>query len=1012
MPTALAYRGPNTVRLAKRFFWKECRRLSVLVEGVFFMTLALMTLVWWFTPNNVELSKTMYVIAVGGGAMLAVAAAVTLFSVEKEEGTAELLERLPRNVKAMTLGKLAAAIELVALNTLMYLLFAGVFSNATTSMWEVITFNLPQASLLVLEAFVWSLVASLTCANPLVAAVLGIALASVSIQVGMTATNPSVHGFSPAGLDAAAPARLALAGVGILVAGWLVSRWPAPLRRRRAAVASDLDAPSHKRRWLPSLRLGLFGRLFWQSLRQSWATGFVATLIGLFLTFMCALILGGGFVVHNGWQAVSGFGALFAPAMLGAVVFRADQLRDAYRFLAEHAGRPRMLWLARNAAGLAMLGALLAVLLPVAYWLGSFVSMDNAVRWSYDTPASVEVLRLMEQFDILRHLLIVAAAAAIAAYAYGQFFSLVLRSDVIAAMMALIASITLSIWAGIVMAWRLPPLPFLLPLAIGALLATLLRSRDWMFDRRGLWRWLAPIAMLAAPLAWLYWATPVTRLAQVNVPLASTRTGDRSYTRFEELVNQAEEELLRGQEVAEAYDRLEAKAVTYEEMDRGAVGNYETVLAIVEQAEPDRVTKVTVTEGAGGVFAGEALAEFSRLSRTRCRLPQRPVLFRLLQSAALIDVKDADEPFLLDRRLEFLLACRRIASQGANFSLLPSDRYHAFMFEEFVDWATEEGQTSARIIKAIHGLREAEYMMIGPVGLLMNQHYQAKAILTGRDVPQFRQDKEHQLQPGDWINLAANESIPSEGRRALKALDVLASYDAAYLAEGMRNLSSRSPDLDWLQNYYVDDVLLVTRLSPTSSYLAQDYVRELRVVTNARTSHILSSLFDNRARLAETLRKWMHGVAMYRAERVRMALIAYRIDHDEYPESLAALAPAYLQEYELQDPYTNRLFGWRRQGFDVRAVDVYGSSSAVRVGPISAHTPLLWCSGIAVAQPVERIAGREKGNYFRVLGYTGMSIEEVREVVEEEVSLEKIVYLQHDEQVVHWNSHFWLPLSK
>jgi hypothetical protein len=353
MPTALAHRGPNTTRLAKRFFWKECRRLAGLTIGVFLLSLALMAVLWWFTPQGFGLVDGLTVIAVGGGAMLAVAAAVTLFSVEKEEGTAELLGWLPRNIVAMTVGKLGAAAIVVPFCTAALLLMAWWIAGVTPDSRQVNTVVLPQASLFLLEAFVWSLVASLACPNPLVAAVLGIALSSVSVQIGLYLENPDSRGVTSEALSAAAPERLVMAAIGMLMAGSLVSKWPTPLRVHRAAETTTLKEPTRKNP--RATLLGAFGRLFWQTIRQSWVTGVVATLLGLFLTFMGVLILNGMLSLNFGWSYVSGYGALFAPAMLGAVVFRADQRRGAYRFLAEHAGLPRMLWLARNTAGLTLL---------------------------------------------------------------------------------------------------------------------------------------------------------------------------------------------------------------------------------------------------------------------------------------------------------------------------------------------------------------------------------------------------------------------------------------------------------------------------------------------------------------------------------------------------------------------------------------------------------------------------------------------------------------------------------
>ncbi|QDV75971.1 hypothetical protein [Botrimarina mediterranea] len=1010
MPTATALGAPNTLRLAKRFFWKECRRLSVLAAGVSVLAMGLMLLVWWFTPRSVDPADPLSVIAVGAGMMLAVAAAATLFSVEKEEGTAELLERLPRNVLAMTIGKIGSASVIIPLCTLALLLLAFVIGGDIADSQQIPVNMAPRVSLFLLEAFVWSLVASLACPNPLVAAVLGIALGSVSLQLGIFATIPSVRGFTPAGLDAAAPARLALAGVGMLVAGWLVSGWPAPLRRRRAVVAADVEGPSRRRHWLPSLGWGLFGRYFWQTLRQSWATGVVAMLLGLFLTFISVLIPEGLLEANRTWRFFSGVGLLFAPALLGAVVFRADQRRDAYRFLAEHAGRPRMLWLARNLVGLAILGLFTALL--VAVFLGVWLFMVGVPGridfvYQYSTTAGVDFLRVVQGLIDGKQLAIVAATAVLTAYAYGQFFSLALRSDVIAAMLALVASIVVLGWSSVVLAWELPPLAFLLPLAIGALLAAWLRVSDWMFDRRGWWRWAAPVAALLAPAACLLPIVPAERLAQVNRPTPLIATSGlvlmhpevrvesvppqvgswhvRSGVRFDELVSQTQEEMRKGKEVADAYARLEAEEVAFDEVeDEGD-----------EEPAFDFGLR-TVIRPAHGRLDGDALDAFLRLSRVRCRLMSGHG--GDLQKIALMDSTDAEEPIDLDGRLERLLACRRVSIQGGeNLGLLHEGSFSVYLADEFVDWANEEGQTPERIGKAIRGLREAEAMSVGPIGHLMNDRYQAQAIINGEASPQFLQGTDPRPRVDQWLAYLANESLDFERERALQALDLLAAYDAAYLGEGMRALTSNKPALNWLQRYSIDDAQLVGVLAPDVPQHGAYYFGDLTTIASARTSRLVSQVFNNQHVLSDALRRWMAGVAWRRAERVRLALIAYHLEHDEYPESLEPLVGSYLGREEIRDPYTGEPFGWKPDGFDLPLAEEYRGEIVKQIAPIG--IPALWCGGGALAAPVKRQARVGKP------GAGGVS--------DDNRPTATVMSLQPVEEIYFWpTGAFWMPAPK
>jgi hypothetical protein len=1022
MPTALAYRGPNTLRLAKRFFWKECRRIGVLAALMLVFATLTMLLVHSTASRRLDVDGSLVVIAVGAGMMLAVAAAATLFSVEKEEGTAELLERLPRNVTAMTIGKLGAAITIVPLCTLVLFLIAFTIAGDTLDSHQI-SDAVPRVSLFLLEAFVWSLVASLACANPLIAAVLGIALASVSVQIGIFITNPEARGYAPDNFAAAMPARLALAGVGALIVGWLVSRWPTPPRVRHRSVA-DLDEP-HRRylRW-PRQRMGLFGRLFWQTLRQSWTTTVVATLLGLFLTVMAVIMAAGILKSDSGWHLLVGLSVSFAPAMVGAVVFRADQRREAYRFLAEHAGRPRMLWLARNTAGLTMLAMLLILTLTVTgLWIGSDIASAMKHGWYNDSSPGVVMLRVSNDLGVLRQILVIVGIAAVVAYAFGQFFSLALPSDVIAAMAALIVSIVVSAWAAVVGVWQLPPSAFLLPLAIGALLASLLRVRDWMFGRRGWWRWAAPIVVLLAPLMWLAWATPLVRLAQVDRPTPYIRPGglvvlhpDASATtipssvgswsfdhaaRFDELVKQTQKELRLGEEVAAGYEKLAAEAVVYELVDVGDLSDDEATFGTKRDAN-GKLLKVRVARPVGDRFDGDAFEEFVRLSRIKCRLQVNPSTLRhtgVLQAIALMEAPESEGPVDLEGRLERLLACRRMATQQANSHSLNRESYEAFLSDEFLDWATAEGQTSTLIGKALRGLREAESKSVGPIGRLMNNHHQARAIINGDAPPDFFAGDD--AQPAAYQSLAylANESLGFERQRALKALDLLAAYEAAYLGEEMQALVSGRPALNRLRYYYIDDAQLVAALPYEAGRRVGSYHDDLDALASAHTSSLVSLVFDNRRELPEALRNWIAGVAWRRAERVRLALIAYRLDNGEYPERLEPLVGDFQGSDEIRDPYSDDPFGWAPEGFEFPVWEVSEYQKAELHRKIaSAGTPVLWCGGGVLAVPNKREAR---------VGKT-----EDDEVVDNRPIM-TVMALQPVEQNYFWpRGEFWLPLPK
>ena len=70
--------------------------------------------------------------------------------------------------------------------------------------------------------------------------------------------------------------------------------------------------------------------------------------------------------------------------------------------------------------------------------------------------------------------------------------------------------------------------------------------------------------------------------------------------------------------------------------------------------------------------------------------------------------------------------------------------------------------------------------------------------------------------------------------------------------------------------------------------------------------------------------------------------MAYRLDHGEYPDSLAALVPDYLPFVPI-DPYSGEPFEYRPNGLDLELRDY-------DLITVPAHTPLLWSVGARQAR--------------------------------------------------------------
>jgi len=102
------------------------------------------------------------------------------------------------------------------------------------------------------------------------------------------------------------------------------------------------------------------------------------------------------------------------------------------------------------------------------------------------------------------------------AYALGQFCSLMFRREVLAGLLALLLSIVLAAWVMVTVFWQLSPWWFVLPIGIGAMLATWLRMPDWIVGRNRLQAWAWPIVAIVVPLVLVAVTLPSARLAQLH----------------------------------------------------------------------------------------------------------------------------------------------------------------------------------------------------------------------------------------------------------------------------------------------------------------------------------------------------------------------------------------------------------------------------------------------------------------------------------------------------------------
>jgi hypothetical protein len=881
--------------------------------------------------------------------------------------------------------------------------------------------------------------------------VLGIAAASFNSQLAMALFVKDSHGFGIDNLQASVPARVAFVAVVAAVDVWLGLCWlhmPAPAarkrRRERAIPAAAAIASASIAR--PS-REGIFGRLLWQSLRQSWKTALAALLIGLFLMFAVELIfttfvragpLRNPFDVFSVHYIYWPLSLLFVPALFGALAFRADQRGRQYRFLAEHAGRPRILWLARQVAWLGPI-IVLAVGTLLFVWLlvgEQFVNrLPYAVRgyevlgmrfsegWSNATQLTIE-----HGISVFIQSSITLVLAALAAYAVGQLLSLALSSDVLAAMLALGASVVITAWAYVVIMWRLSPWLFITPLALGALLATWVRVKDWLVDRSSVVRWLTPAAAIFVPTTAMLCCVPAARMAQVSAPYQPVNVETFS---FQSIADAAASELARGREVADDYVRIASE--------------------IADRMPEETAEDIALRRVRWPVDTAEFDDEIVRLSRIECRIPLlldyydpaserlRMVAFHAYKRAALLRADD------LDAALEMLLAARRIESQllrgvalsaqvtsesldspawqngGRQLILMQSNSA-----SEFLGWSIAPGQTAERVQRAVDELGQIDQRGPTPAVAVTNAYLRIKSVLRGREFPRYF--PEPAGRPiGNWIAILLNE-VFGEAARNERALDILATCGLDYAIgahTGLLTLDQRAnvktafrANLagSWrerLRKSYrgypgtgsTTPLLLVAEAHPLHTYGYGANYRSMQaradLVTAALTSRLVADEFTDLWLLPRHVADWLADVAWRRAERVRLALIAYRLKNGSYPPSLDALSPDYLSPAEIRDPFADGPLQYKEDGFPFWALETSIDRSSLIVAP--PNTPMLWSIGTGEAVPIETDA---MVNYNQAGNPASGRITDPREelVEDKDNRIERVIVLYR------MLGSFWMPL--
>jgi hypothetical protein len=681
----------------------------------------------------------------------------------------------------------------------------------------------------------------------------------------------------------AVPWRAFVVGALALVDVWLGYRWfrePGERARRIAVHTSEVletsevsVGPMPAVAWFEASSSTMFNRLVWHHARQSapLLLTFAAVVAPLALARMAMRVeaaVAVNSLARDTWLVWLPFvlAAVLAPPLMGACVFLADQSHGAFRFLAERGIAPKYVWLSRQVVWFVPLAAgALAIAAPVRV---------------EELPASA----LMLGYVLL-------------AYASGQFFSMFLRSGVLAAGFGMTLSVGLCFWAALMdraqMSWWWSVAP--IPLALVA--CTWLRSGDWLVEKPGAKAVAADCWPLIAVAGVLLAVLPLIRIHEI--PWVDP-------------------------------------GFTPERAARPASADGEAAVVWYRQAAESMQPPQPGLDGTGaGDFAGPLTAE-----ETRWLADNREAVATVLEASRRSDAEffNPPSPFDLPRQmahlakllflsgrqlesekdydaaLERYLSTLRVAGhlrRRANLSGC-AEAVELWVQEYLPYWATRPGQTPERVLAAAR--RADDVVAASPrTDCIKSQYLLARAYLEGdpQAMAHFIPDERDRL-----LAQATIRCLFWERTRTLRALNVwtadameVCSRAESSAAKGERIASAtggRTTSEWWTR---------ITQATPLWPRLPD--------VTSLR--HTMANLETHR-----------------RATRSVLALEAWKLEHGRLPQSLDQLTGRYLDRPPV-DPFWGQLFQYYPKGVQFAFRDTRGKA-------IEPGIPFLWGpSGQAVA---------------------------------------------------------------
>lgn len=903
--------------------WKEYRtQRAFWIAMLILAALAQVAVLVFADPGNERL-QWLYGIALAMPAFYALGCGAILFAAEHELETYEFQKILPVTAGRLFFSKLVLPVlavpAMIGVLWLMAALLARGHSLAGRDQWHL----WGLWGFAAVEALAWSVFFSLLTKRPITAAILAVATASFAIHM---AAAPHIHSAVDRYWQAelyveALPARAVIVALLAAMNVWLGMRWlrVEPVERRSprwragAVVAAGASSAVLLRR-----NAG-FGRLVWQHWRQS--RRLMGTVwFGLLLLAFVAMAV--WWVPSRHYQELLiGFCVLspIAAALMGVCTFIADQQGSQFRFLVERGISPRKVWLSRQivwATPVLVVGLIVTILaVPLSPHLvqdrlGPILRFRFDVMWDL-SEAGIGLIAI-EPIGW-------TAVGLLLAYAVAQLCSLLFRSSLLAGFLGLLLTGLLLGWTALMVWLAVPLLWSVWPIPIALLLASWVRTPQWLLERRSIHAWAPTVALLVIPT--LAICASVAAYRVYSIPRTDPGFSPQQY----------------------------ARPATPAE--RATIDLYH--LAIAHYVPVKVTSEVT----------GEAVpvhAEDSTTAREPLESPPRPEFIKANAEAISVALRasrrsEADffDPFDSSRVDEDVVALGQLIS--ASGQLLESegkleeamDRYLAALrvsvhlrhrssgppladglemtvYNHLARWAAHPRQTASAILAAANQVEKLTADLPEPSTAVESEYIRLRALATA----QPEAITAGNITPQQSFRIYSWSRLPWERARAIRLLNVLTAEhlrrlaEAAHAAEegGKIQYPRRQPYMDYYSFRTTKSTPLLDMVDPwidqSGDFLIQSFAR------------------------IETQR---------RAVRLILALHAYRADHGAFPEALDALKGRYLGQLPV-DPMSGESFRYFPDGVSVRLTE---SPSPDRwlIETVDPGTPFLWSTGGMVDVP-------------------------------------------------------------